>query len=499
MEPDGAGATVRWIAPALLLSAIAVTPAQAAEPTEAFAIIVGANRSPTAGVSPLNYADDDALANQRVLELLGAKATVLVALDQDTKDLFPAAKSYKPPTQAELRVAFDNVAQQISTARAQGKGTVLYFFFAGHGDMEGATSFLQLQDARLWPTDLAAALSRVNAGQTHVIIDACYGSRFVAARGPGGRRAALAPGFSSIAGPKWPENTGFLTARSASGQTHEWIEFQAGIFSHEARSGLLGGADVNLDGNITYRELAAFVARANESVTNHKYRPEVVATPPSGNLDTPLVRLPPGPMVLDLGNEEGSRLFVETETGIRWADVHPAKGHNLRLHLPVNMGPLFVMRTEPEAEFRIIPVQGVVRFSEQEAAAPRIRARGAAHEAFRQLFALSFNHANASSYVATKQADARPEVQTNAAMKTWAWALMGLGGATAIAGTGVGISAYGMNVNDQSTGIQRDRVGDQIDGRNRTATLLIGSGLVLAAVGAGFLWWQAQAQPEEIE
>ncbi|PIE19500.1 MAG: hypothetical protein CSA65_02390 [Proteobacteria bacterium] len=46
--------------------------------------------------------------------------------------------------------------------------------------------------------------------------------------------------------------------------------------------GLDGAADANGDEQITYRELGAFVKRANASIPNDRFRPSIFAVPPRG-------------------------------------------------------------------------------------------------------------------------------------------------------------------------------------------------------------------------
>src|SRR5262249_46623715 len=138
-----------------------------------------------------------------------------------------------------------------------------------------------LADGHLSRHDLEdRILARSAADTNHVIIDACRSYYIAYDRGPGGqRRKWLEPYFESGAASPF-RNTGFVLASSSGGRTHEWEEFQAGIFSHEVRSGLLGGADTNGDGRITYAELAAFVRVANQAVRNGRYRPEILARAP---------------------------------------------------------------------------------------------------------------------------------------------------------------------------------------------------------------------------
>ena len=68
---------------------------------------------------------------------------------------------------------------------------------------------------------------------------------------------------------------GVFLSTSADGEAFEWSEIQSGIFSHVVRSGLLGGADADGDGQVSYLELAAFVDTATTDVRNPNMRPHV--------------------------------------------------------------------------------------------------------------------------------------------------------------------------------------------------------------------------------
>jgi hypothetical protein len=400
------------IASALALaSALASAPSFAAAPSApaggaplSVAVVVGSNHSPSAALQDLRYGDDDAVQNARTLALLGAETTLLVVPDAETRELFPNTKPQGPATRAALRAAFDAAKAKVTAARAAGRPTDLYFLFAGHGDTADGRPFLQLDDAKLWREDLAEMLRGAGADANHVVVDACFASAFVSDRGPGGERDRLPPGFSRGTKAVWPERTGFLTARSAGGQTHEWAEYQAGVFSHELRSGLMGAADVDVDGKVTYREIAAFVRRANEAIPNRRYRPELSTTPPGGNLDAALAMLPSGPIVLEMDLQPGGRAFVETETGIRLADLHPAPGAAVKLRLPTDLGGLFVAQEgTPNVagsvrEFKLPARAGHVRMSALATEASHVSARGAGHEAFMHLFARPFDLGAASSF-----------------------------------------------------------------------------------------------------
>src|SRR5437762_3404086 len=74
---------------------------------------------------------------------------------------------------------------------------------------------------------------------------------------------------------------GLLLSSSSHRESHEWDGFEAGVFSHEVRSGLYGAADADGDGEVTYREIAAFVARADAAIPNERFRPQVYAHAPT--------------------------------------------------------------------------------------------------------------------------------------------------------------------------------------------------------------------------
>lgn len=394
------------IASALALaSALASAPSFAAGgPPLSVAVVVGSNHSPSVSLQDLRYGDDDAVQNARTMMLLGAETTLLVVPDAETRELFPNTKPQGPATRAALRSAFESAKAQVAAARAAGRPTDLYFLFAGHGDTADGRPFLQLDDGKLWREDLAEMLRGAGADSNHVVVDACFAAAFVSDRGPGGERDRLPPGFSRGTKAVWPARTGFLTARSAGGQTHEWAEYQAGVFSHELRSGLMGAADVDVDGKVTYREIAAFVRRANESIPNRRYRPELSTTPPGGNLDASLAVMPAGPIVLEMDLMPAGRAFIETESGIRLADLHPAPGAPVKLRLPTDLGGLFVEQEgTPNVagslrEYKIPARAGHVRLSALAAETSHVSARGAGHEAFMHLFARPFDLGAASSF-----------------------------------------------------------------------------------------------------
>jgi Caspase domain len=479
---------------ALLTGPTAARAAPVAPELFSAAIVIGSNKSPSPKTADLHYADDDAVQGARTLALLGAESFLLVAPDAETKELFPTARPLGPPTRAALAEATKRAFAKLHEARARGAETRLYFFFAGHGDLAGGRPFLQLEDGRLYRDDVATLLHDSPAHEHHVVIDACHASLFVGDRGAGGVGVAVAPGFSRAGGPRWPNHTGLLTARSVGGKTHEWTEYQAGIFSHEVRSGLLGAADADRDGRITYRELGAFIRRANEAIVNRKYRPDVITQPPDGDPDAVFAELPDGPMVLELDTNPG-HVFVDSKNGVRIADLHPAPGARLALRLPTDLGTLYLQEVASEREVELQPRAGRLLLSSLVPSPPRARARGAAHEAFRNLFARAFDASAVRGFDPTlvEALDAGPT--PGRTTRPWPWAIT----ATGVVGNAaaIGLGLYAHRLADQTaaaSGLERDRLNQDIKRTNRTALVVGAVGVALTVAGIGWLWF---SRPEE--
>ncbi|MDB4980585.1 MAG: hypothetical protein JWM82_1337 [Myxococcales bacterium] len=495
--PGGAARANAAELPVVPLSALAPAPFSVA-------VVVGSNHSPSSKLQDLKYGDDDAVQNARTFSMLGADTTLLVAPDAETRDLFPSTKPQGAATNAELRAAFTAAKSKLAAAHASGRPTDLYFLFAGHGDLAEGRPFLQLDDARLYREDLADMLRAAGADENHVVVDACYGAAFVSDRGPGGERERLPAGFTSGTSAVWPARTGFLTARSSGGQTHEWAEYQSGIFSHELRSGLAGAADVNVDGKVTYRELAAFVKRANEAIPNRRYRPELSTTPPAGNLDATLALLPEGPIVLEMDVQPAGRAFVETETGIRLVDLHAAAGPAIQLRLPTDLGSLFVeQETTPNVstslrEFRLQPHAGHVRLSALATDTPHVSARGAGHEAFMHLFARAFDAEAATAFTLDEDTtadlkwmkDAQDAEHARVVRKRLAIGAVGLGVASGVTAGAFWLSGHNIyEANKDPNRAAEPGATTKLNRRYDTAYIFGGVAAASLATGAILWFW----------
>ncbi len=282
--------SARWLVLALAACASVVatvtstvTKAAPAAPAPAlFAVVIGANRSVDAQLTPLSYADDDAFRYRDLFRSVQARTVVLTRPDDNTRRINTDVDQVRAPVERALAETVAGLAQEVAGARRAGRRTVLYFVFAGHGNLGKQGAYLTLEDQRLSGADLDQRVLRaIGADESHVIVDACYSFLLVRERGPGGR-AREVHGFSQLSGLLARQDVGLLLSTSSARESHEWQEFQAGVFSHEVRSGLYGAADSNGDGQVSYREIAAFINWANAAIPNERFRPEVFSRPPRG-------------------------------------------------------------------------------------------------------------------------------------------------------------------------------------------------------------------------
>jgi hypothetical protein len=374
--------------------------AEAAPPPARFALVLGVNAAPRGEkLPPLRYADDDAARYFDLFRSLGASASLLTSPDENTRRLHPQASAEAgAPTKAAVRSAVQELRARIEKARARGHKTEAYVVYAGHGTSKGGRAYLTLEDGRLSARavfdDVIAGLG---ADRSHLIVDACYSYFFALHRGPGGS-SREASGFlesASLATERGP--VGLLLSTSTASRTHEWEEYQAGVFSHEVRSGLYGAADADGDGVISYDEIGAFVERANAKIENERFRPRVFSRPPAG--DDALADLRPSlGRAIEVDGERSGHWFLEDARGVRLADVHNAKGQPVRLVRP-GADRLYLARADGEVDFVIEPAAGdVVKLASLTPGPPRPRSRGAAQEAFGKLFTSPFHPVDVERY-----------------------------------------------------------------------------------------------------
>ncbi len=108
-------------------------------------------------------------------------------------------------------------------------------------------------------------LKSIPSTRSHVILDSCNSFFVLNARKPGGQRLAVTAEAAKSLSDRLP-NVGVFLSTSAEAEVFEWSELQSGIFSHAVRSGLLGGADADGDGEVSYDELRGFIEVASQKV-----------------------------------------------------------------------------------------------------------------------------------------------------------------------------------------------------------------------------------------
>lgn len=471
-----------------------------------FALVVGTNASPSPELKALRYADDDAARYFDLFRVLGANVRLLMRPDTNTRRLHhQAAAEAQPPTRQELDRAVDEVVRDVRRTVKRGHRVHLLVVYAGHGGIDAGRGYITLEDDRIdgsyWHERLVARLPGGRGAEddidglppvnVHFIIDACNSFYLAYARGPGGERKK-ASGFSHFGPIAQHDHVGLLLSASGAQESHEWDALQSGIFSHEVRSALYGAGDADGDGVVTYREISAFVTRANESIKNEKYRPRIVSRPPRVGLRG----------VADLRHALGRGIevpaaiaghhYIETSDGVRVAEFHKDSRSALRLVYPGAAGPLYLRQADHEVEYLIPPPRPIARVEPGTARKPTSARRGAAHDAFSLLFARPFGDSYLRGYrLPPVRLHWTPPDPTSSARHGWGMGLAALGVAAGGAGGYFAWQAAQQGAVDADSLDHR-----QITGRNRRITqnnsaalLLIGLGASVASAGVALWLW----------
>lgn len=457
------------------------------EPTATFALIIGVNRSVDPDQQALKYADDDAAQYFALFRTLGARAYVLTRADDNTRRVHPqAVVEAGLPTRSAFEQSIAQLAVDVARARAQNVKTTFYFVYAGHGNVRDGQGYIALEDHRLTGQDLARVIERVGADQAHLIIDACYSFYLAYDRGPGGHRRAFT-GLKRLGALAEQDKIGLLLSTSSARESHEWEGFQAGVFSHEVRSGLYGAADADGDGQVSYREIAAFVERANAAIANERFRPDVYARPPHATEQ--LLDLRPG-MERHVEIPSGGHYIIESGQGVRLAELHNAyASHLLR---PSLAQPLYVRKAGTDEEYLLPATPGPIALASLEPQPVRARERGAAHEAFSTIFSQPFDVGSVASFQFRSLPSELPEDRLdrrNWRLRTAGITTLSLGGAALVTGAALSLSAYSLR-SDGTRGLSQSQVearNHQIDHRNTAAVVLYGAAGAFGLTGAVLL------------
>jgi len=276
----------------LVATALSPTP----EVPAVFAIHAGVNAAPEdSGLPPLRYADDDAVRFFSLTSAFATETALLTELDRETQlQHRDAAAQSRPPRIDELRAALTRIETAVAHAKRSARKTVVWFSYAGHGTLDGASTRLTFSDGTLPAEEVRGLIAALGADEVHLFIDACHAQGVASSRGaaPAGKAKTRAlsdneiqevfesPGAADKAFFEAHPTYGAIFAAGLDANTHEWSQIQGGVFTHEIVSALTGLGDVNLDGRVTYSELCAFISAANRSVADPRARVHVVAHPP---------------------------------------------------------------------------------------------------------------------------------------------------------------------------------------------------------------------------
>jgi hypothetical protein len=397
--------------------------------TRRYALIVANNDSVDTDVEPLEYADDDGARYFELFASFADETRLLTTLDSESQRIFPEiARQTVPPTRPELDRAVRELASDITQARQNGHDTELYLVFTGHGDVdETGEGYLSLGNSKLYRRDIyRKIIEPLDAGFTHLVVDACHAYFMVHPRGGDSEQregdqwrddrsgetlneqlAAYMTKGGSRDGTARP-TVGVIASTTGSAEVHEWSRYRAGVFSHQLRSGLVGAADADGDGAITYRELEAYLVAANAAVTNPRARLDVYAHPPEQNRARPLTTLDgfEESTILEIPAGRGGRYYLEDSRGVRYADFHVDAATATRIALlrePLDGGSYYLVHGDQQAE---IPLDGLAVQSPELAfrSQPR-QSRGSIDEAFRSnLFETPFGPSFVAGFEAGRSA-----------------------------------------------------------------------------------------------
>jgi hypothetical protein len=470
--------------------------------TATFALIMGSNVSVDPELPALKYADDDAANYLDLFRVLGARTYLLSRLDDNTRRLHPqAAAEALEPRRASLEQVVAQIGADVTRARDRQVETVLYIVYAGHGNVRDGEGYVTLEDMRITGGDLARIAASIPATRVHIIVDACASYFLAYRRGPGGERRPLS-GFQDFGQLANDPRVGLLLSTSSARESHEWDGFQAGVFSHEVRSGLYGAADADGDGRVSYREIAAFISQANGAIPNERFRPNIFARPPRDSQT--LLDLRHGlERRLDIDGAHAAHYWLEDSRGVRLLDVHNASDQAVHLVRPTPDGLIFVRRTDDDLQWVLPPSPDVVSLGDLKYDRDRVATRGAAHEAYNLLFSLPFDNGVVAKYVDTPPDEApspqfailsdgaRATPSIPLARKVVGWSAIGLGALGVV--TGAVLSSVAVT---EANGSSRQESQADVSRRNdRISTLNTGAlvgylvGVGSVATGATLLLW----------
>ncbi len=382
---------------AVLLAALAVAPTESVP--RRYAVVIGVNEPGRPGQSPLSYADDDAARFFAFFSVVSRDAALLSLLDDETQKLYPEAVAVAElPEEERVLARVDALFERIRADNRDGHETEFYFVYSGHGFVDDhGEGHLAMRGGTLSRTELyERIIQRSPAKVNHLIIDACDAYFVVNSRGDEDIEALLEKRALEFLARQTLENfpnTGAVLSTASKAESHEWSEIRAGVFSHGVRSALVGAADADQDGRVSYTELEAFVLAAISGVQHADANRAVYVRAPKIDRLRPVIDLRGADRMarLHLAAPVAGRVALADEQGRRYADLHKASGYPLALALLP--GRRYFVRLD-DLEYAVPSDLRDVQLAQLKGGPPRMAARGAIEDAFaRGLFKVPYGPA----------------------------------------------------------------------------------------------------------
>jgi len=474
----------------------AAAPAEAEHRT--FALVIGFNGRPPgttdASIQPLRYADDDALAFYQLQKELGAEAVLLTIPDAETRRRYPAiTDGVRPPTMDAIARSIDTLNASMDAAARKGAKPAFVFFYSGHGarDRNGDAA-LTLVDGTLSQAAMhQRVLDKVRAPVIHLFVDACHAEAVVRARDVEAKTVEIRPEellehLSRTSSLRYP-HVGLVVATSSAASTHEWDIYQSGVFTHEVISGLRGVADVNHDGRVEYRELAAFLTAANREVIDPRARVASIVQAPASGSNEALSRLGARSTLGKLTGipPTAGHFFIEDRRGNRILDGHAEPGFSISVGVPPDEL-LFLRNRDEEAEL-MVKAGAETQFVALAFHPRPLRPRGAMETSLREgLFVMPFGPAYYSGYVDQLESGAEPARTPNnestSRTRALTWTLRG--GAVALLATSAVFGVFAWDARSDFNNTQMQHQASEANDRYKLDTTLALSFAVSGALCA---------------
>jgi hypothetical protein len=244
------------------LAAGSARSALAADAPRTFVVVVGYNGA-TAGLPPLQHADDDAVRMAVLFSGLYGPENVWLLAAPDAETLATMREAgvkvppHGPPTRSGVFSALEQVRASIARAAGE-RPTALHFFYAGHG--LAGRFLLQPEgtpEAAMTGRELRAALATLPVDRLLLFFDACRSQSLFTTRGADPEIGPdLMAGVAALEERARRLPIGVLTAAASAHPAGESKALGAGYFSHVLGSGLAGGADADGDQVVSLRRRA---------------------------------------------------------------------------------------------------------------------------------------------------------------------------------------------------------------------------------------------------